>query len=169
MGLGLGSVQKAVLEIVEGHPDGVAADTIARHVFGRRPSTAQLESVRRAIRTLAGRGLVARTARWDNRPRRSLKRLVDLAPCRGGYCDSCAQRKRRVRLQDWHRRAMRANAKYDPGWLTDLAAAEESGFIHVTASSERVIDTKPNTVDPCQRRVQFISPPLAVGNPSLGS
>lgn len=136
----------------------MAADTIATHLYGRTPTTAQLESVRRAIRTLCAHGLVDRTTRRDTRPRRSLKRLVDLSPCEGGYCDSCAQRKRRVRLQDWHRRAMRANAKYDPAWLNNLATAEESGFVHANASTEPVIDTKPNTVDHCQRRLQFISP-----------
>jgi hypothetical protein len=160
MSRGLGTVQRAVLDVVDANPDGLAADTIALHLYGREPSSAQLESVRRAIRTLCAKGLVDRTTRWDSRPRRSLKRLVDLSPCEGGYCDSCAQRKRRVRLQDWHRRSMRTNAKYDPDWLIDLAAAEESGFVHATASAERVIDTKPNTVDPCQRRVQFISPRL---------
>ena len=53
---------------------------------------------------------------------------------------------------------MRANAKHDPTWLDDLAVAEESGFVHVTASPERVVAEKPNTVDVCERRLQFLSP-----------
>ena len=53
---------------------------------------------------------------------------------------------------------MRDNAKHDPVWLSDLAAAEESGFVPATASSERIVVQKPNAVDECQRRLQFISP-----------
>jgi hypothetical protein len=147
-----------VLDVVDAHDAGISADAIARLVCGRKPTAAQLESVRRAIRTLDARGLVKRSSRWDDRPRKSLKRLVDLVPCDAVYCDSCAQRKRRVRLQEWHRRAMRANAKHDPAWLDDLAASEAAGFIHETASSERVVDTKPTAVDQRRVRVQFVSP-----------
>src|SRR5688572_29855742 len=160
MSRGLGKVQQAVLNVVDANPDGLAVDAIASRVFGRKPTLAQMESVRRAIRTLHSRGLVERTTRWDSRPRKSLKRFVDLAPCEGGYCDSCAQRKRRVRLQDWHRKALRANAKHDPAWLNELAAAEESGFVHATASADRIVSEKPYAVDQCQRRLQFISPSL---------
>jgi hypothetical protein len=158
MSRGLGNVQRAVLDIVDANPDGLAVEIIAKHVHGRSPTPAQLESVRRAVRTLYARGLVERTSRWDTRPRKSLRRFVALAPCESGFCDSCAQRKRRVRLQDWHRRAMRNNAKHDPTWLNDLAAAEHSGFIHATASAGRIVEEKPNTVDQCHRRLQFIRP-----------
>jgi hypothetical protein len=159
MSRGLGTIQRAVLDVVDANPDGLAADAIAGHLYGRAPTRAQLESVRRAIRTLHGRGLVSRTTRFDRRPRKSLKRFIDLAPCEAGFCGMCAQRKRRVRLNDWHRKAMRDNGKHDPAWLNDLAAAKQSGFVHATASSERIIDEKPNTVDQCHRRLQFISPP----------
>jgi hypothetical protein len=158
MSRGLGSLQRAVLDVVDANPDGVAVDTIARHLHGRSPTRAQLESLRRAIRTLGSRGLVQCTIRRESRPRKSLRRFVDLAPCEDGFCDSCARRKRRVRLQDRHRRAMRENAKHDPAWLGDLAVAEQSGFIHATASPERIIAEKPNTVDQCRRRVRYISP-----------
>ena len=158
MSRGLGSIQRAVLEVVDAHPEGLAVDAIASQIHGRKRTPAQLESVRRAIRTLYASGLVERTTRWDRRPRKSLKRFVSLAPCERGFCDLCAQRKRRVRLNDWHRRAMRENAKHDPAWLSDLAAAEEYGFVHETASPDRIVTEKPNTVDQCDRRIQFISP-----------
>lgn len=80
MSRGFGNVQRAVLDEVRANPNGLAADTIARHIHGADPTPAQLESVRRAIRTLSARGLVERAARWDRRPRRSLKRFVDLSP-----------------------------------------------------------------------------------------
>lgn len=156
MSRGLGDVQRRVLAAVEANPDGLAAYTLAARLFGRKPTRAQVESVRRAIRTLDQRGLVERATRFDNRPRKSLKRFVDLAPCEEGFCDSCAQRKRRVRLGDWHRKAMRANANHDPAWLNDLALAERSGFVHETASPERIVSEKPNAVDACHRRLQFI-------------
>lgn len=158
MSRGLGSTQRAVLDIVNANPDGLPADAIAAHVHGSNPTAAQFEAVRRAIRTLHSRGLVQKKSQWERRPRRSLKRLIDLTPCEGEFCASCAQRKRRVRLDDWHRRNMRASAKHDPAWLTDLAVAEASGFVHATASAERVVDTKPATVDQCFRRVQFVLP-----------
>ena len=53
---------------------------------------------------------------------------------------------------------MRENAKLDPAWLDDLAAAEKSGFVHATASGDRLVDEKPNSVDPCHRELQFIAP-----------
>jgi len=53
---------------------------------------------------------------------------------------------------------MRENAKHDPAWRDDLGAAEASGFVHATASGDRIITEKPNTVDQCQRQLQFISP-----------
>ena len=158
MSRGLGTVQRAVVAVVAAQPDGLAADAIVRELFGRKPTRAQLESVRRAIRSLEAQGLVARALRRERRPRKSIKRLVSLVPCEGEYCDSCAQRKRRVRLQDWHRRAMRANAKYDPTWLDDLAASEATGFVHATASAERVVDANPGAVDHCDRRVQIVLP-----------
>lgn len=34
---------------------------------------------------------------------------------------------------------MGENAKLDPAWLSDLAAAEESGFVHATASPKRIV------------------------------
>ena len=58
---------------------------------------------------------------------------------------------------------MRANAKHDPAWLDDLALAEASGFVHATASDQRVIDEQPNTVDMCDRRVQIVLPVKAHG------
>lgn len=158
MSRGLGSAQRAVLEVVDRNSEGLAVDAIAKQVHGRNPTAAQYESLRRAIRTLHARGLVDVTRRWERRPRKSLKRFVDLAPCEAEFCALCAQRKRRVRLGDWHRKAMRANAKHDPAWLDDLALAEASGFVHATASDQRVIDEKPQTVDMCDRRLQFVSP-----------
>lgn len=158
MSRGLGATQRAVLAVANANRVGLTADTIARQIHGRNPTAAQLESVRRAIRTLRARGMLEVTIRRDSRPRKSLKRFVDLAPCEAGLCAACARRKRRVRFQDRHRRVMRANAKHDPAWLGDLAIAEKSGFVHETASTERVVDEKPNTVDQCQRRLQFISP-----------
>ncbi len=152
-----------MLDVVNANRDGLAADTIATHLHGPNPTPAQLESVRRAVRTLHARGLVERTTRWDTRPRKSLKRFVELSGCEAGFCDSCAQRKRRVRLQDRHRKTMRENAKHDPAWIGDLAAAEESGFVHVTASPERIVAEKPNAVDQCQRLLQFVSPPQPDG------
>jgi hypothetical protein len=157
MSRGLGNVQRAVLEIVRAHPDGVTANAISGQLHGTNATAAQRESVRRAVRTLAAMKLVERTTRWDNRPRRSLRRLVALAACEGDYCDACAQRKRRVRLRDWHKRAMRANAKHDPAWRDDLALAEATGFVHETASAERVVDTDPRAVDECERPLQFIT------------
>lgn len=53
---------------------------------------------------------------------------------------------------------MQENAKHDRAWASDLAAAEKSGFVHAIASTERVVSERPNTVDVCQRRLQFISP-----------
>lgn len=53
---------------------------------------------------------------------------------------------------------MRANAKYDPTWLDDLALAEQTGFVHEKASDTRLVDEKPNAVDSCTRRVQFVLP-----------
>jgi hypothetical protein len=158
MSRGLGSVQQAVLEIIDASPEGLAADTIATQLHKRKPTAAQVESVRRAIRTLSARGLVEVTTRWDSRSRKSLKRFVDLAPCDTVFCELCAERKRRVRLNDWHRRSMRANAKHDPAWLGDLALAEACGFVHATASGQRIVEEKPNTVDKCERRIQFVSP-----------
>lgn len=158
MSRGFGEVQRAVLDVVDANPDGITADTISNQIHGTDPTPAQLESVRRAIRTLHARGLVARTTRWESRPRKSLKRFVDLSPCEPIFCNSCAQRKRRVRLQDWHRRAMRKNAKRDQARLSDLAIAEQSGFVHATASTERIVTERPDTVDVCQLRLQFISP-----------
>jgi hypothetical protein len=158
MSRGLGTIQRAVLAVVDANPSGLTADTIATRLYGAKRTRPQIEAVRRAIRTLHARGLVERTTRRDSRPRKSIKRFIDLSPCDPVFCDLCAQRKRRVRLQDWHRRAMRDNAKHDPAWLNDLAAAEASGFIHATASAERIVDAKPKTVDQCYRRLQFVSP-----------
>lgn len=62
-----------------------------------------------------------------------------------------------MRLQDWHRRAMRANAAHDPEWLDDLAVAEASGFVHEHAT-ERVVSERPDAVDACRRRVQVVIP-----------
>ena len=157
MSRGLGSVQQAVLAVVNANPAGLAADDIAAHLH-ERPTPAQLESVRRAIRTLRDRGLIELTIRSVTRPRRSLKRVFDLAGCQPGPCSGCARRMRRLRLQDWHRRTMRDFARSDPGWLEDLAAAEASGFVHYAASAERLVSTEPDAVDNHRRRLQFASP-----------
>ncbi len=66
---------------------------------GYATAAAKRESVRRAIRTLHARGLVERTTRWDSRPRKSLKRLVDLAltsELRGVFCQERSRRGRRA-------------------------------------------------------------------------
>ena len=147
-----------MLAVVDANPAGLDTDAIASHVHGDGPTTAQRESVRRAIRTLHDRGLVEVTTRWVTRPRRSLKRIVDLSGCDVGFCAACAQRMRRIRLQNWHRRAMRDNARIDPAWLQDLAAAEASGFVHYAASAERLTTSEPDAVDNHRRRQQFVSP-----------
>ena len=157
MSRGLGSAQRAVLAAVDASSEGLAVDAIATTLHGRNPTAAQLESVRRAIRTLHARELLAITTRRESRPRKSLKRFVSLAPCDTQFCGLCAQRKRRVRLEDWHRKAMRANAKHDPAWHDDLAVAEASGFVHATASDQRIVEEKPNTVDMCERRIKIVS------------
>lgn len=157
MSRGLGSVQRGVLGVVNANRAGLAADDIAAQLHDR-PTAAQLESVRRAIRTLRERGLIEVTTRWVTRPRRSLKRVFDLAGCDPGPCSGCARRMRRVRLQDWHRRTMRDFARSDPGWLEDLAAAEASGFVHYAASAERLVSTEPDAVDNHRRRQRFASP-----------
>ena len=158
MSRGLGRVQRDVLAVVNANPEGLATDAIAGHLHGEAPSAAQVESVRRAIRTLRERELVDVTTRWVNRPRRSLKRVFHLAGCEVGFCSLCAQRMRRVRLQDWHRRVMRDHARSDPGWLEDLATAEASGFVHRTASAERLVATDPDAIDEYRRRLQFVLP-----------
>jgi hypothetical protein len=158
MGRGLGRVQRDVLAMVDTKPEGLASDAIARHLYGESPSAAQMESVRRAIRTLRERELVEVTTRWVTRPRRSLKRIFHLSGCDVGFCSLCGQRMRRVRLQEWHRRVMRDHARSDPGWLEDLARAEASGFVHHAASSERLVSTEPDAVDDHRRRLQFVSP-----------
>ena len=151
-------MQRGVLAVVEANPGGLAVDDIARRLHGDQPSAAQLESARRAIRTLRERELVEVTTRWDTRPRRSLKRIFHLSGCDVGFCSLCGQRMRRVRLEDWHRRVMRDNARSDPGWLEDLAAAEASGFVHHAASDERLVSSEPDAVDDHRRRLQFVMP-----------
>jgi hypothetical protein len=158
MSRGLGSVQQGVLAVVNANPGGLPSDAIARELHDGDPTPAQLESVRRAIRSLRERELVEVTTRWVTRPRRSLKRIFDLSGCDVGFCSRCGERIRRVRLQDWHRRAMRENARSDPAWLEDLAAAEASGFVHFAASAERLVATEPDAVDNHRRRLQFVSP-----------
>lgn len=158
MGRGLGNVQESVLKVVNANADGVSADAIASGIFGGAPTASQLESVRRALRSLVARGLVDSVTRLDRRTRRSRKRLVDLTPCMTGLCRACGERKRRVRLADWHRRVMRENAKVDAAWLDDLAAAEASGFVHQFASPERVVDTQPSAIDDWVRRIRFYVP-----------
>jgi hypothetical protein len=158
MSRGLGSIQRGVLAVVNADPSGLTADAIAGQLHGGRPSPAQLESVRRAIRTLRQHELVEVSTRWVSRPRRSTKRIFHLSGCDVGFCSMCGQRMRRVRLADWHRRAMRDHARSDPAWLEDLAAAEASGFVHYAASAERVVSTEPDAVDDHRRRLQFVSP-----------
>jgi hypothetical protein len=157
MSRGLGTVQRGVLDVVVASAEGVTSDAIASELFGGTPTATQKQSVRRAIRDLRARGLVEITTRWDRLPRKSLKRFIDLAPCDSQFCELCAQRKKRTRLDDWHRKAMRANAKQDPAWLEDLKYAEASGFVHATASGPRVVEEKPDTVDLCFRKVQVVS------------
>lgn len=158
MSRGLGSVQRAVLAVVNANPAGLGTDAIASHLHGERPTPAQLESVRRAIRTLRDRELVDVTTHWVTQPRRSRKRVFALSGCDAGFCAGCAQRMRRVRLQDGHRRVMRDHARTDPGWLQDLAAAEASGFVHYAASQQRLVSAEPDAVDHHRRRLQYVSP-----------
>ena len=158
MSRGLGATQRAVLDIVEANPTGVAVDAIAAEVYGKCPTRAQLEATRRAVRSLRASGRVEVTTRWESRPRKSRRRFVEIAACVAEFCDLCAQRKRRVRLNDWHIKSMRANAKYDRAWLDDLALAQASGFVHATASAERVVEENPDAVDQCQLRLQFVAP-----------
>jgi hypothetical protein len=158
MSRGLGSVQRGVLAIVGANRSGLTSDAIAGHLYGERPSPAQLESVRRAVRTLRQRELVEVSTRWVTRPRRSIRRIFHLSGCEVGFCSLCGQRMRRVRLEDWHRRAMANHARSDPAWLEDLAAAEASGFVHYAASAERLVSTEPDAVDDHRRRLQFVSP-----------
>lgn len=147
-----------MLATVQANPEGIAVDSIVRTIHGDKPTPAQTESVRRAIRTLVRSDLVARTTRFETRERKSLKRYVDVAPCLDGFCPLCAERKRRVRLGDWHRRVMKSNASQDAAWLDDLKLAEASGFVHETVSSDRLVDDKPTTVDLCRLRLQIILP-----------
>ena len=158
MSRGLGRVQRGVLAVVNANPSGLTSDAIAAQLHVGRPSPAQLESVRRAIRTLRQRELVDVSTRWVSRPRRSMKHIFHLSGCDVGFCSLCGQRMRRVRLADWHRRAMRNHARSDPAWLEDLAAAEASGFVHYAASAERLVSTEPDAVDDHRRRLQFVSP-----------
>jgi hypothetical protein len=147
MSRGLGKVQQAVLAAVHSNVEGVAVDAIVEHLHGAAATRAQQESVRRAVRTLRQRELVRVERRRVKSQRRSRKRLFSLYPCGAGFCEGCARRVRRARLQPWHRESMKANAQHDPGWLDDLAAAERSGFVHYAASDERVIATDPSAVD----------------------
>jgi hypothetical protein len=158
MSRGLGSVQRAVLAVVEANAEGVAADTIAKDLYGPDPRRAQLESVRRALRTLRQRGLIDVSSRSVTRTRRSLKRIFDLSGCDAEFCPACARRTRRVRLQDRHRRIMRDLARRDPGWLQDLATAEASGFVHYAASVDRLVSIEPEAVDHHRRRMQHATP-----------
>ena len=158
MSRGLGSVQRAVLAAVHASPVGLDTEAIASRLHGDDPTASQRESVRRAIRTLRDRELIEVTTHWVTRPRRSLKRIFDLSGCDVGFCAACAQRMRRTRLQNRHRRAMRDNARIDPAWLQDLAAAEASGFVHYAASAERLITIDPDVVDTHQRRLQVVTP-----------
>lgn len=57
--------QRAVLEVVHANPDGLTADALAERIHGGRPTAAQLESVRRAIRTLAASGRIGRVTRFE--------------------------------------------------------------------------------------------------------
>jgi len=158
MSRGLGSVQRGVLAVVDANPSELTSDAIAAQLHGGRASPAQLESVRRAIRTLRQRELVDVSSRWISRPRRSMKRIFHLSGCDVGFCSLCGQRMRRVRLADWHRRVMRDHARSDPAWLEDLAAAEASGFVHYAASAEHVVSSEPDAVDNHRRRPQFVAP-----------
>ena len=147
MSRGLGTVQRAVVALVHANPEGLTIDAIVERLHGAAATRAQHESVRRAVRTLRQRELVTVTPRQVRAHRRSRKRVFDLSGCEVGFCAACARRRRRLPLQDWHRRAMQANARHDPGWLEDLAAAEASGFVHSTASDERVVATDPAALD----------------------
>ena len=154
----MGVVQRAVLAVVEATTDGLAVDELVAQIYGEQPTVSQREAVRRAVRTLARDGLVERSTRWETRTRKSLKRLLDIAPCDEGLCRLCGERKKRLRMTDWHREVMRSNAHHDPGWLDDLAAAERSGFVHEVASDVRLVDERPETVDLCRRRLQIVLP-----------
>jgi hypothetical protein len=154
----LGEVQRAVIEVVEANAAGVATDTITGQLYGPDPLPAQRESVRRALRTLRQRGLIDVTTQPVTRTRRSRKRIFDLSGCDPHFCSACAQRTRRVRLQDWHRRTMRDFARSDPAWLQDLAVAEASGFVHYAASAERLASSEPDAVDHHRLRLQHAAP-----------
>ncbi len=147
MSRGLGSTQRAVLEVVGANPDGLAVSDIVRRLHGGTPTRAQDESVRRAVRTLGGRGLVVVGHRLVRGQRRSLQRIFELAACQPGFCDLCARRVRRLRLQDWHQRMMRKNARHDPGWRDELATARASGFVHYSASPDRLVSLEPDATD----------------------
>jgi hypothetical protein len=64
MGRGLGEVQRSILaalrEDAASEPvwPGLRPEQLARALYGRRPTAVQLESMRRAIRTLKARELV---------------------------------------------------------------------------------------------------------------
>jgi hypothetical protein len=158
MSRGLGKVQRAVLGVIEANAAGLAADAIVGRLYGPHPRPAERESVRRALRTLRQRGLIEVTTRQATRTRRSLKRIFDLSGCDPDFCSACARRTRRVRLQDWHRQAMRDLARGDAGWLQDLAVAEASGFVHYAASADRLVSIEPEAVDHHRRRLQFAAP-----------
>jgi hypothetical protein len=158
MSRGVGKVQRAVLAVVDANPEGLAINTIVEHLHGAAATRAQQESVRRAVRTLRQRQLVTVTARRVRSPRRSRRRIFDLSGCEVGFCSGCARRLRRFRLQNWHRQAMNANARHDPGWLDDLAAAEASGFVHCAASDERLVATDPSAVDQVHHWQQLVLP-----------
>jgi hypothetical protein len=134
MSMGLGTVQRAVLEVVEADPAGVATDTITGQLYGPDPRPAQREPVRRALRTLRQRGLIDVSTQPVTRTRRSLERIFDLSGCDPHF------------------------ARSDPGWLQDLAVAEASGYVHHTASAERLVSVEPRAVDHHRRRLQHAAP-----------
>ncbi len=171
MSRGLGSTQRAILDAIAANPQGLFIGDVVRQLHGDTPTRAQEESVRRAIHTLGGRGLVGVERRMVTSERRSRKRIFELAACRTGFCEGCATRTRRMRLQHWHQRLMRSNALHDPGWRDELAAARASGFAHYSASPDRLVSVEPQATDRHTAWRQVVVPAVSVeplDSPQLG-